>query len=73
MWPVLCARSTRKFIRKKYMKRTNGVQAAYDAILLHVLQADFGYAAIFNTLKEAGPWPSSVLCWRRLASFAEAL
>ena len=35
------------------MKRANGVQAAYDAFLLRVLQVTFGCAAIFNTSKEA--------------------
>ena len=55
------------------MKRTNGVQAAYDAFLLHVLQVAFGSAAIFNTSKEAYPWPLSVLCHRCLASFSEVL
>ena len=54
------------------MKRTNGVRAAYDASLLHALQAEFGCAAIFNTSNEAYPWPLIVLCHRCLASFAEA-
>ena len=39
------------------MKRQDGVQAAYDAFLLRVLQVAFGYAAVVNTSKEAYPWP----------------
>ena len=40
-----------------HSKRQNGVQAAYDAILLRALQVAFGYAAIINTSKEVYPWP----------------
>ena len=48
------------------------VQAAYDTFLLLALLADFGCAAIFNTLNEDYPCPSIVLCRRRLSSFVEA-
>ena len=54
------------------MKRTNGERAAYDALLLCVLQVAFGCATVFNTSKEPYPWPLIVLCHRRLASSAEA-
>ena len=54
------------------MKRTNGVQVAYDAFLLHALQADFGCAVVFNTLNEAYLCPSIVLRHHHLASFIEA-
>ena len=43
------------------MKRTNGVRVTYDTFLLHALQAGFGCAAVFSTLKEAYPWLSIVL------------
>ena len=53
------------------MNRTNGVQVAYDAFLLHVLQVAFGYAAVFNSSKEAYLWPLTILCHHCLASFAK--
>ena len=52
--PVSCARITQKFggkenkKKKKNMKRTNGVLAAYDAFLLRVLQVVFGCTADFT-------------------------
>ena len=57
-----CAKSAQKFCGKENniknnMKRTNGVQAAYDAFLLCELQVTFGCAADFNTSKEDYPWP----------------
>ena len=72
--PVLCTRSTQKFCGKKNnsMKRTNVVRADYDAFLLCVLQVTFGYAAVFETSKEAYLWPLIVLRHHCLASFAEA-
>ena len=68
-----CARSAQKFggKNKNNMKRQNGVQAAYDAFLLHALQVVFGYAAAVNTSKEAYPLPIIVLYHCRLASFTE--
>ena len=50
-----CARSTQKFSGKenKNMKRTNGVQAAYDTFLLRVLLVAFRCGAVFNASKEA--------------------
>ena len=70
----VCARNVRKFIgkNKENMKRINGVQAAFDAFLLRVLQVAFGFAAIFKTSKEAYLRPFQIdLCHHRLASFAE--
>ena len=64
----------RRIITKNNMKRTNGIQAAYDVFLLRVVQVAFGCTAVFNTsnLKEAYAWPLIVLCHCCLASFAEA-
>ena len=38
---------------------------------LRLLQASFGWTTVFTTLKEAYPWPFSVLCCCHLDSFAE--
>ena len=40
---------------------------AYVALLLHALQAGFGWAAIFSTLNEAYPQTSIILRHRRSA------
>ena len=53
-------------------KENNGMTTTCVTFLLHVLQADFGCAAVFNTSNEAYPWPSIVLRHRPLASFAES-
>ena len=62
---MLCARSAQTSVGRRIriiiMKRTNGVRAAYDAFLLRVLHVAFGYPAVFNTSKEAYPWPLIVL------------
>ena len=69
---VLYARSMQTFSGKN-MKRTNGVRAASGAFLIPSLQLDFGCTVVFNTLKDAYPQPSIVLCRRSLATFAEVL
>ena len=74
MCPVSYARSAQIFgeKNKNNMKRLNGGRAAYDAFLLRAFYVVFGYAADFNTSKEAYPWPLIVLCHCRLASCTEA-
>ena len=53
-------------------KRANETREASDAFLLRALQTGFGFAVVFNTLKEAYPCPSPVLRRHRLATFVEA-
>ena len=56
----------------EYETETNGIRETYDTFLSRALQAGFGCTVIFNTSKEAYPWPSILLhrcCW---ANFAKA-
>ena len=54
---MLCPGSTQweglKKEKVKVIKGQNGVQAAYDTLLLRAHQAGFGCTAVFNTLNEA--------------------
>ena len=76
---VPCARSTQQFSGKEEennMKRTNGATAAVGALLFRALQAGFGYAVVFNTLKEAYSCPSIVFAaavWPLLLRCANTL
>ena len=73
LYHVLGARAQFSGREEENMKKQNGERAAFATFLLCVLQAGFGCAAVFNTSKEAYPWPSIVLHCHRLASFAEVL